>query len=34
VLDNGPLPLGFLEQQVDQWLAATARKAAVAPVAN
>ncbi len=31
VLDNGPLPLPFLEQQVDQWLAAVAPKAPSPP---
>ena len=28
ILDNGPLPLYLLEQQVDQWLAAAPKKAA------
>lgn len=32
VLDNGPLPLPLLEQQVDQWLAATLPKAAPPPL--
>lgn len=34
VLDNGPLPLAFLEQQVDQWLAAAVRKNDAAPLPN
>lgn len=34
ILDNGPLPLPILEQQVDQWLAAAARKNPAAIVVN
>jgi uncharacterized protein (DUF885 family) len=34
VLDNGPLPLGFLEQQVDQWLAVMTRKPPSPPLPN
>ena len=34
VLDNGPLPLVILEQQVDQWLAASLPKKAAAQAAN
>ena len=34
VLDNGPLPLAILEQQVDQWLDAASRKIPALPVAN
>jgi uncharacterized protein (DUF885 family) len=32
ILDNGPLPLPILEQQVDQWLAGTLRKNPAASV--
>jgi uncharacterized protein (DUF885 family) len=31
VLDNGPLPLAILEQQVERWIRATAREAAPPP---
>jgi uncharacterized protein (DUF885 family) len=31
VLDNGPLPLALLEQQVDRWIKATARENAATP---
>ncbi len=34
ILDNGPLPLPVLEQQVDLWLAGAARKSAAAPAPN
>lgn len=34
LLDNGPLPLAFLEQQVDQWLVAATRKPAPVPLPN
>jgi uncharacterized protein (DUF885 family) len=34
VLDNGPLPLSILEQQVDAWLDVATRKTAAQPVAN
>ncbi len=34
VLDNGPLPLPILEQQVDQWLAAAMPKKTALPAAN
>jgi uncharacterized protein (DUF885 family) len=33
VLDNGPLPLPMLEQQVERWIRATAREASPAPKA-
>lgn len=32
ILDNGPLPMPILEQQVDQWLAGALRKNPAAPV--
>ena len=34
VLDNGPLPLAILEQQVDQWLDAASQKKAPSPLPN
>ena len=34
MLDNGPLPLPILEQQVDLWLAGAPRKTAVPPAPN
>jgi uncharacterized protein (DUF885 family) len=34
ILDNGPLPLPILEQQVDQWLAAAGRKNPVVSVVS
>ena len=34
ILDNGPLPLPVLEQQVDLWLAGAARKSVPLPASN
>jgi uncharacterized protein (DUF885 family) len=34
MLDNGPLPLPILEQQVDAWLAGAVRKTAAPPASN
>ena len=34
ILDNGPLPLALLEQQVELWLGAAMRTSSAPPVAN